>query len=143
MLVRDSRRDRRLYGRRGARRSRLTGPWRNVHGAVWLVGLALLAWTGWWWPGILVLVAASMVVEALIMMLSPQSVAAQDTSAAPALQPQPAPSPIPPPQAPRIDLLPSTCPKCAGPIHGKDVIWTSPRSADCPYCGTSLPMRKE
>ncbi len=132
MLVRDSRRDRRLYGRRGVRRSRLTGPWRNVHGAVWLAGLALLAWKGWWWPGILVLVAVSMLVEALIMTLSPQSVARRD-----------APAPVPPPQSSRVDLLPSSCPKCAGPIHGKDVIWTSPRSADCPYCGTCLPMRKE
>ena len=65
----------------------------------------------------------------------------------PAGQPVPAqPSPTSPapaePPAYRIDMLPSNCPKCAGPIHGKDVTWTSPTTADCPYCGTSLPMRK-
>ncbi len=37
------------------------GPWGNIQTVVWLVGLAILAWHGWWWPGILVLVAVSMV----------------------------------------------------------------------------------
>ncbi len=126
-----------MSGRR--RRNRLVEPWRSVHGAVWLVGIALLAWTGWWWPGILILVAVSMVVEGIA--------AAALSKPEPAGQPlpaQPSPTSAPPPEPPtyRIDMLPSNCPKCAGPIHGKDVAWTSPTTADCPYCGTSLPMRK-
>ena len=34
-------------------------PWRKVQGAIWLIGLAILAWQDWWWPGILILVAIS------------------------------------------------------------------------------------
>ncbi|MEZ4559202.1 MAG: hypothetical protein R2851_10235 [Caldilineaceae bacterium] len=36
----------------------------KIQGAIWLIGLALLAWQGWWWPGILVLVAISGLTEA-------------------------------------------------------------------------------
>jgi len=43
----------------------------------------------------------------------------------------------------RLELLPATCPTCGGPLHGKDVRWTGPQSADCPYCGANLPMRAE
>ena len=41
----------------------------------------------------------------------------------------------------RLDLLPSTCPHCGGPLHGDQVKWTGPQSANCPYCGLNLPMR--
>jgi hypothetical protein len=43
----------------------------------------------------------------------------------------------------RLELLPSTCPKCGGPVHGDNVKWTGAQSADCPYCGLNLPMRTE
>ena len=55
-------------------KQKLTGPWRNIHGAVWLIGLAVIAWQGWWWPGILVLVAISMILEAVIMKIAPDAV---------------------------------------------------------------------
>ncbi len=123
---------------RRSRRNRLAEPWRSVHGAIWLLGIALLAWTGWWWPGILILVAVSMVVEGIAAAASSKPAPSEQTVPA-----QPVPSPAQPdPPARRIDLLPSNCPKCAGPIHGKDVAWTSAASADCPYCGTSLPMKR-
>ena len=32
----------------------LPQPWKRIQGAVWLIGLAILAWQGWWWPRILV-----------------------------------------------------------------------------------------
>ncbi len=40
-------------------KQKLVGPWRSIHAAVWLIGLAILFWTGNWWPGILVLIAIS------------------------------------------------------------------------------------
>ena len=43
----------------------------------------------------------------------------------------------------RLELLPATCPNCSAPIHGENVKWTGPQSADCPYCGVNLPMRGE
>jgi len=48
----------------------LPGPWRQIQSAIWLIGLAILAWQGWWWPGILVLVAISGLTQALIGQLS-------------------------------------------------------------------------
>lgn len=33
--------------------------WANVQGALWLLGIAVLAQFNWWWPGILVLVGLS------------------------------------------------------------------------------------
>jgi hypothetical protein len=121
---------------------KLVGPWRNLHGAVWLIGLAILAWRGWWWPGILVLVALSMVLEALLMMVAPQ---AFEKEAQPASPPPVALPPAPLPPAPqglehRLELLPSVCPNCGGPIRGHEVKWTGAQSADCPYCGANLPL---
>ncbi len=43
----------------------------------------------------------------------------------------------------RLELLPSTCPSCGGPISGRQVKWTGRQSADCPYCGVNLPMRTD
>ena len=49
---------------------RLRGPWRQIQVALWLVGLAILAWKGWWWPGILVLVALSAILQAVIQYIT-------------------------------------------------------------------------
>jgi len=106
---------------------------------VWLIGLAILAWRGWWWPGILVLVALSMVLEALLMLYAPQAFEP------PASQP-PSAEPLAPAAPPVVDhpfeRLPSTCAKCGGPIRGHEVKWTGPSSADCPYCGANLELAK-
>ena len=39
-----------------------------------------------------------------------------------------------------LELLPSTCPNCAGALHGDNVKWTGAQSADCPFCGSNVPM---
>jgi hypothetical protein len=126
------------------RHPKLVGPWRNLHGAVWLIGLAILAWQGWWWPGILVLVALSMLLEGALMALAPHAFVEEPGATLP---PQPlAPAMPPAPAAPpehRLELLPATCPSCGAPIRGQAVKWTGPQSADCPYCSANLPMRAE
>ena len=33
--------------------------WGGITGGMWLIGIAVLALTGWWWPGIMVLVGIS------------------------------------------------------------------------------------
>jgi hypothetical protein len=130
----------------------LVGPWRAVHVAIWLVGIAFLAINDWWWPGILVLVAISGLFEAFLRRYVPKSyeeetptisdspavavpepvtpVAATSASATPAVQEH------------RLEFLPQVCPSCNGPIRGHEVKWTGPQSANCPYCGTNLPMNK-
>jgi hypothetical protein len=126
------------------KKPKLMGPWRNLHAAVWLIGLAILAWRGWWWPGILVLVAISMVIEAILMQVAPQAFekAAQQQSPPTHFEP-PAPS-ASISQSPihLLYLLPSVCSRCGGPIRGHEVKWTSPQSANCPYCGANLTMGK-
>jgi len=129
------------------RKKKLVGPWRNIHGAVWLIGLAILAWKDWWWPGILVLIAASGIVEALIMQFAPNSFEEEDESPSSSLSPSsPSLAPEMKTTAPvvehRPELLPSNCPKCGAPIRGHEVKWTGTQSADCPYCGANFPMEK-
>jgi len=41
----------------------------------------------------------------------------------------------------RGELLPATCPNCGGSLHSDNVKWTGAQSADCPFCGSNLPMR--
>lgn len=128
-------------------KQRLTGPWGKLHGAIWIIGLAILAWHGWWWPGILVLVAISMILEGLLMQFAPEAFEKEE----PLSQPSPIAPPTKPasfvpsslePSAPghRFELLPTICARCGGPIRGHEVKWTGPQSADCPYCGANLQM---
>lgn len=126
----------------------LTGPWRSIHGAIWLIGLAVLFWKGWWWPGILVLVAISGIAESLIRQYVPEAVEKVERPPIPPVPPAPPISVASqttrsaPHTEQRLDLLPTTCPSCGGPIRGHEVKWTGSQSADCPYCGINLPMKK-
>lgn len=139
-------------------RRRLIGPWRNIHGAIWLFGLAIIAFRGWWWPGILILIGASMILEAVIMASVPGAVIEEEdprgefdggrasvdqgqAQAAPVAPAQPAVPSTPAAVTHRFDLLPTNCPRCGAPLHGADVKWTSAQSADCPFCGSHLPMK--
>jgi len=102
-------------------------PWKRIQGAVWLIGLAILAWRDWWWPGILVLVAISGLVQAGIQLyLSNRSKVQQDLSAEKDLAKA------------RAEWLPSICPNCGGPLSVSTVHWTGPATADCPYCKANL-----
>ena len=133
-----------------SKHGKLVGPWRQIHAAIWLIGLAILAWRGWWWPGILVLVGVSAIVEAVIQIAMPSAVA-PETQAEPLQHPAAAVGPEAPPsseqtgapsaESHRADLLPAECPKCGAPVRGNEVHWTGSRSADCPYCGANLPVR--
>ena len=125
---------------RHERNKRLTGPYRNIEGAIWLIGLGILAWRDWWWPGILVLVAFSLLFEAVIMQIAPHAFEEDDPLAPPPPTVSMPPSPTVPILEHRPELLPLNCPNCGGPIRGHEVKWTGPQSADCPYCGTNLPM---
>jgi hypothetical protein len=129
---------------------RLANPWDKLKVVLWLVGLVVLGITNWWWPGILVLVAISILYEVLLMKYFPSSIEKprpliQDTSLPEGLNKPDGKDdkPIPDRNEHRIDLLPLTCPKCGGPIKGHSVNWTSQESADCPFCGTNLPLEKD
>jgi len=105
----------------------LPASWKQIQTAVWLIGLAILAWQNWWWPGILVLLAISGLVQAGIQMyLSRQSETQQEASQAKDLAKE------------RGEWLPSICPTCGAPLSVSTVRWTGPATADCPYCKANL-----
>lgn len=43
------------------RSDRLTGPWRIIQVAIWLLGLTILYLQDWYWPGILALFALDII----------------------------------------------------------------------------------
>ncbi|MBW7881778.1 MAG: hypothetical protein H3C34_03925 [Caldilineaceae bacterium] len=98
-------------------------PWRQVQSAIWLIGLAILFWQSWWWPGILILVAISGLTQALVQVYvkrqrdQAQALQAQEVAAA---------------------RLPETCPVCGAPVNARSAVWTSPTTATCPYCNSNL-----
>lgn len=124
-------------------KQKLTGGWDSIQAVIWLLGLAIIAWQGWWWPGILVLVAISVVFEAVIKKIAPDAVVTvkkDDTGVYQQVDPITA---VQTPSRPihRSDLLPTNCPKCGAPSREHEVHWTGDQSADCPFCGSNLPMK--
>ncbi len=101
----------------------LVGPWKQIHSAIWLIGLAILFWKGWLWPGILVLIAISSLTQAALQLIGNRQEARQAAQAA---------------RAKGADRLPATCPQCGAPISAAEVRWTGETTADCPYCGSHL-----
>lgn len=97
-----------------------------VHSAIWLVGLAILFWTGWWFPGILVLIAISGVAQALLMQMAKRD----EEKAAVAASARTAAMAVPP-----------NCPTCGAAISASSVNWTGPTTAHCPYCKAAIPLK--
>ncbi len=114
-------------------KEKLHGPWREIQGAIWLIGLAILFWQGWWWPGILILIAISGLFEAIVRLL----IKPNET------QPQSIPSEIQETettQPPLIPVrLPARCPTCGAPASENTAIWSADKlHATCPYCKSNL-----
>jgi hypothetical protein len=94
--------------------------WEKVHGAIWLIGLAVLFWTDNIFPGILVLVAISGLVQAGLTAYVKRNRAVETLTAE------------------REMYLPEKCPNCGGPINAATVRWRGKQSASCPYCGSTV-----
>jgi hypothetical protein len=104
----------------------LTGLYAAVHSAIWLIGLAVLFYTGNWFPGILILVAISGVAQALLL-----SKAKQEEAKAQAAQ-----------SARQAALaIPSVCPTCGAAINASSVVWSGVSTAHCPYCKAAIPLK--
>lgn len=113
--------------------------WKQVQSAVWLIGLAILAWQDWWWPGILVLVAISGLTQALVSRQVDQEVEAAELKARDQARQESE-------AAQRIkatSLLPNVCPSCGAPATPENVHWRGPAKASCSFCGASLPLTEE
>ena len=131
-------RSRRVIRRRG-----------QVHAAVWLIGLAVLAITGRWWPGILILVVISVLLETAVKRKDQSDGNEEVSETVKEEKPEVSPSPLPrmesdtpQPEVHKAEWLPLNCPKCGAPTRAADVRWTGDSSAACPYCGSNLPIKK-
>lgn len=101
--------------------------WQKVQSAIWLIGLAIIAIRGWWWPGILVLIAISGLTQAAIAAwLDKNSARADAVVKQKDLEET------------RATALPERCPGCGAPLDAKSVIWRSDTTASCPYCNTTV-----
>ena len=157
------------YGMSGGMRGGNQGMAKSIRSVVWMLGLAYLFWRGNWWPGILVLVGISMLLDIVL-----KSVFAATSSANPydedefsppmrsdemddeSLSPDPIPStnnnrmqrldpdPIPPAKnlsrEYRVDLLPPSCPNCGAPISQKEVEFVGIKTAKCGFCGSNFSL---
>jgi hypothetical protein len=118
-------------------------PWRPFRSAFWLIGFAILFFWGHWWPGILVLIGLSILLESAFRGSGWQG---QQNPPPPIINPMPMTQPAPvAPVEPihRTDLLPGTCPHCGAPVRANEVKWTGNQSASCGYCSSNLPMKKQ
>lgn len=94
--------------------------WEKVHGAIWLIGLAILFASGNFWPGILILVAVSGLAQAGIMAYVKRN---QETASL---------------ESEREQHLPNICPNCGSPLNPSTVQWKGKQTAVCSYCGSSV-----
>lgn len=108
--------------------------WQKVQGAIWLIGLAILFWTGNIWPGILILIALSGLTQAAIALYvrRQDDAAAARAGQAQALEAQKRL------EAARLDALPPNCPVCGGALDPAKVAWSGPTTATCPYCQSAI-----
>jgi cytochrome c biogenesis protein ResB len=108
----------------------LRGLYGAVQSAIWLIGLAILFWTGWWFPGILILVAISGITQAVLAKMAAneeQKATAQNATAAAARH--------------AAMAVPPNCPTCGAAISAQSVTWTGPATAQCPYCKAAIPLQ--
>lgn len=103
-----------------------------VQSAIWLIGLAILFWTGNWFPGILVLAAISGITQALLASMASRQEQKAAEQAALAASARGAAMSVPP-----------NCPTCGAAISAGAVTWTGPTTAHCPYCKAAIPLRSE
>ena len=97
-----------------------------VQSGIWLVGLAILFLTGWWFPGILILVAISGITQALLAQMAKHDEDKEATAA----------------QARTAAMsVPANCPTCGAAISAGSVTWTGPATAQCPYCKAAIPLK--
>ena len=110
----------------------LRGMYGAVQSAIWLIGLAILFYTGNWFPGILVLVAISGITQALLSSMAKNQEQKKAEQAALAASARTAAMAVPP-----------NCPTCGAAISASSVTWTGPTTAQCPYCKAAIPLKAE
>jgi hypothetical protein len=128
-----------------------------VSGAIWMIGLGVLFLTGWWWPGIMILIGVTSVVSALAgdwnwsgepepepKRARPEEVSPPPspfTPAEPAARVETAPPAVRPAPASASLRLPEFCPHCGAPT--KALRHLAPQPDECAFCGRGLSVKRE
>jgi DNA-directed RNA polymerase subunit RPC12/RpoP len=121
---------------------------KNLQAAVWLIGLGVLFLLRSFWPGILILIGVSIVIQALL----PEAEAAVPEPVPPAAEPPAAPEvveeealadPVPPLDEELHAMsgeLPAECPACGGPVreNAQAVLPAGKGQVVCPFCGRKI-----
>jgi len=94
--------------------------WQRVHGAIWLVGLAILFWYGKIFPGILVLVAISGLIQAGLLAYVKRQQESESLATTREVHP------------------PENCPNFGGPLNAGSERWQGKQSPICPLCGSTV-----
>ncbi len=140
--------DRRFRQPRPFRARRRGGP---LIGAIWMFGLAYLAFSHNWWPGILILIGISILANVVLggaelaqpQPLQPPTMPPPPPSPATTRAETPTPFSTAPAEAPRPARvvpqdLPERCPNCGGPTGASAPQSGAQDPTLCHYCGSRL-----
>ena len=136
-------------------RNRYQGTRGNITAAIWLIGLGILALTDQWWPGILILVGLSMVINAVLPATEEASRPArpyvneedhsyleepfvEENDPLPPVAEPPLQVRVADPEPPFIGALPSSCPMCGAPVDSRKVKRAPSGAPLCGYCDANL-----
>lgn len=121
----------------------------EIMGALWMIGMGLLFITGWWWPGILILMGVISVVGAATNEWKwdgepepePEERPSRPAKAAPLPSPFTPAEPVarvePAPQPQPANLrLPEFCPCCGAPTKALRQFAAHPE--ECAFCGSAV-----
>jgi len=126
---------------------------KNLRSAIWLIGLGVLFLFNLFWPGILILIGLSIIIEAVLPPAEDDNLAVSSPVEAPVETPESQEimpedglsDPVPPPLDEVLhlaaDRLPKECPACGGPVReNASVVKTAGMGqVVCPFCGRKIP----
>lgn len=144
---------------------------KNINAAIWLIGLGILFLVHYVWPGILILIGLTMIVNAMVkdetpvvppptIQRPPANVVEgvevapktdKPVEAVPYEPPEAGGEPLPAvlaPEGERLFLsskLPEACPACDAPLraNAEKLKWNPDNSVECMFCGYRLTIQSD
>ena len=124
---------------------------KNMLGAVWLIGIGILWAFDLWWPGILILIGITLIIQAVsksnsktevITARPPKPIESPETKTEEIYNDPPEDLPdilqLEPVEKPAAVELPAACPMCGGPVKENNVVWKDSHTPMCSFCESPL-----